>query len=190
MKLHELTENMKGRNFSVVSIGSGRVKKTPLAGGKITPIEYKKLEFMRANAPSKLFVPIYELTDEYVIMQQVDVAKAATYINLFANSYFDMVGDDDIRGEDGDLSIDGLGEFIMNQVLSPNSTMDWSSCDDIITNHASDPSIRNFKIAYSYIRHYRKKLAMVHSWPVSVFDIHIDNIGLSPDNAGLMIFDF
>jgi hypothetical protein len=175
----------KGTNFNVTDLGNGYVKKQPIKGGNIPEIEYTKLDFMKSNFNTGVFAKITELTKQYAIVEKVDTDKATRIVKVFIDGYVSIWGEEDFE-KYGEFDNDAISDFIMNEVLSPRSTIDWDNIHDVVYNQKIDD--KAFRIGASWLLPFRTKLMKIQNWPVSVFDIHIDNIGVT--NRGLVIFDF
>ena len=74
-----------------------------------------------------------------------------------------------------------MGEFVAKDILSPTpdmgifETIEYYSVDDPVASLLVD---------------YMLRISTVRNWPVDIFDIHIDNIGLDKKDNKLKVFDF
>ena len=80
-------------------------------------------------------------------------------------------------------------DFIMNEVLSPKSSIDWEWVERTAKDMDSND---DYVKACNYLVDYHKRLKRVKGWPVSTFDIHAENVGVVNRGGSkkLVIIDF
>ena len=174
--------NARGHHSQVIDIGNNQVKKTPLNGGAFSDTEFKKLTFM-ANNKNNIFVTFHDITTQYAITDKLDLTIRTPVWKWIKNN---IVTDNENStvgkyGGESRHDPDAMGEFVMKDILSPTpnmgifETIEYYSVNDPIASLLVD---------------YMLRISTVRNWPVDIFDIHIDNIGLDKKDNKLKVFDF
>ena len=163
---------------------SDTVIKKPAKGNKISSIEIKKHQFMKDNEGSDVFVRILQIRPDTIWAEKVNTKTGNAICWIFTEEYLDITGNEE-GIEDDDMKSD----FIMNEVLSPKSSIDWEWVER--TAKGMDPN-DNYVKACNYLVDYHKRLKRVKGWPVSTFDIHAENVGVVNRGGSkkLVIIDF
>jgi len=180
-KLYEQVQG-QGTYSQVTDLGNNLVKKTPLSGNTFSDIEFKKLTFM-ANNKNNIFVTFQEITPQYAITDKLELTIRTPIWKWIKNEIVTDNERDTVGKYGGESSNDpdALGEFIAKDILSPTpnmgvfETLEYYSVEDPIASLLVD---------------YMLRISTVKGWPVSTFDIHIDNIGLDRKDNKLKVFDF
>jgi hypothetical protein len=160
------------------------VIKRPVQGNKISSIEIKKHQFMKDNEASGVFVRILQIKPDTIRAEKANTKTGNAICWIFTEDYLDITGNEE-GIEDDDMKSD----FIMNEVLSPKSSIDWEWVER--TAKDIDPN-DNYVKACNYLVDYHKRLKRVKGWPVSTFDIHAENVGVVNRGGSkkLVIIDF
>lgn len=163
---------------------SGTVIKRPAKGNKISSIEIKKHQFMKDNEASDVFVRIHQIRPDIIWAEKANTKTGNAICWIFTEGYLDITGN-----EEGIEDDDMRSDFIMNEVLSPKSSIDWEWVER--TAKDMDPNDDYVK-ACNYLVDYHKRLKKVKGWPVSTFDIHAENVGVVNKDGSkkLVIIDF
>ena len=177
----------KGHHF-VTSIDDsdegmeGTVIKEPINGGKISSLELKKHKFMKDQENTGAFIKIFAINPDSIWAERANMEEGYDMCWDFAKTYLDISGDEEY--EDDDMKSD----FILKALDPLKSVVDWDWVGRMV---ADDPTYSVFTSS-KYLLDLRARMKNVKSWPVKVFDIHAENIGMV-DRDGvkkLVITDF
>lgn len=160
------------------------VIKKPKKGNKISPIEIKKHQFMKQNESSNVFIKIFNIKPDAIWAEKADTKTANDICWKFAQEYLEMSGNEE-NIEDDDM----ISDYIMDDILSPKTTIDWKWVKQITNDFNPND---DFVIAANYLLDYHNRLKLIKKWPVSTFDIHAENVGIvNRDGVEmLVIIDF
>jgi len=160
----------------------GTVIKEPINGGKISSLELKKHQFMKDQERTGAFIKIFDINPNSIWAERADMQEGYDMCWDFANTYIDISGDEEY--EDDDMKSD----FILKALDPLKSIVDWEWVGRLV---AEDPTDSNLESSRNLLD-LRARMKNVKSWPVKVFDIHAENIGMV-DRDGikkLVITDF
>jgi hypothetical protein len=176
-----LFNRSQGTHSKIEDMGNGKVKKTPLSGNTFSETEYSKILFMQKHSTYNVFADVYEITPTFAVIKKLDTSiQKPIWLYIKNNIVIDhersTVGK---YGGESRHDRDAMSQFIMNDILSPNALeyyITWfKDLNTPISNMLSDYMIR---------------VKRVTNWPVTKFDIHIENIGRDPQDNKIKIFDF
>ena len=179
---YQLVQQGQGHYSQVTDLGNNLVKKTPLNGDTFSDIEFKKLTFM-ANNKNNIFVIFHDITAHYAITDKLDLTIRTPIWKWIKNNIVTDNEKDTVGRYGGESSHDpdALGEFIAKDILSPTPNMGvFETLEHYSVNHPVASLLVDYMLRISTVKH----------WPVSTFDIHIDNIGLDRKDNKLKVFDF
>jgi hypothetical protein len=163
----------KGQHFVTLVDDSdedmeGTVIKEPINGGKISSLELKKHQFMKDQENTGAFVKIFDVSSDLIWAERADMETGYRMCWDFAETYLDLSGDEEY--EDDDMKSD----FILKALDPFKSVVDWEWVGRLVDDYPSDPDI----VSSKYLFDLRERIKSVKSWPVKVFDIHAENIGM------------